>query len=90
VTLPGVTCISFPFDFGVSAELRVRANSREAFVRLDGIVLDALGLRKISADVPTNLRITRLYQGRRIPIVFDPATKDIFRLSLMPGDELAW
>jgi hypothetical protein len=90
VTLPGMTCIAFPFDFGVTAELRVRANGREAFVQLDGIVLDALGQPNISADVPTNLRITRLYQGRRIPIVFDPVTKDIFRLSLMPGDELAW
>jgi hypothetical protein len=89
VTLPGVTCISFPFDFGVTAELRV-TNGREAFVQLDGIVLDALGLPNISSDVPKDLRITRLHQGRRIPVMFDPATKDIFRLSLMPGDELVW
>jgi len=90
VTLSGVTCIAFPFDFGVTAELRVHTNGRDAFVRLDGIVLEALGLPNISADVPTNLRITRLYQGRRVPIVFDPTTKDIFLLSLMPGDQLAW
>ncbi len=90
VTLSGVTCIAFPFDFGVTAELRVHTNGRDAFVRLDGIVLEALGLPNISADVPTNLRITRLYQGRRVPMVFDPTTKDIFLLSLMPGDELAW
>ena len=90
VTLSGVTCIAFPADFGVSAELHVRANGRDAFVRLDGIVLDALGLRNFSAYVPKNLQITRLYQGRRIPILFDPTTKDIFRLSLMPGDELVW
>jgi hypothetical protein len=90
VTVSGMTCISFPFDFGVSAELRVRLNGREAFVQLDGIVLGALGLRDFEADVPTNLRITRLYQGRRVPVMFDPATKDIFWLSLMPGDELAW
>lgn len=90
VTLSGVTCIAFPADFGVSAELRVRTNGSESFVRLDGIVLDALGLRDFSADVPKNLQITRLYQGRRVPILFDPATKDIFRLSLMPGDELVW
>ena len=82
--------MSFPFDFGVSAELRVRTNGREAFVQLDGMVLDALGLPNLSADVPKNLRITRLYQGRRVPVMFDPLTKDIFRLSLMPGDELAW
>jgi hypothetical protein len=90
VTVSGMTCISFPFDFGVSAELRVRLNGREAFVQLDCIVLGALGLRDFEADVPTNLRIKRLYQGRRVPVMFDPATKDIFWLSLMPGDELAW
>ena len=90
VTLSGVTCIAFPADFGVSAELRVRTNGSESFVRLDGIVLDALGLRSLSADVPKNLQITRLYQGRRVPILFDSATKDIFLLSLMPGDELVW
>lgn len=90
VTQSGVTCIAFPADFGVSAELRVRTNGRDGFIQLDGIVLDALGLPNISADVPKGLRITRLYQGRRIPVMFDPVTKDIFRLSLMPGDELAW
>jgi hypothetical protein len=90
VTLSGITCIPFPFDFGVSAELRVRTNGRDTFVQLDGIVLDALGLPNLSADVPKNLQITRLYQGRRVPVVFDPTTKDIFRLNLMPGDELAW
>jgi hypothetical protein len=90
VTLSGITCIAFPADYGVSAELRVRTNGSESFVRLDGIVLDVLGLRSLSADVPKNLQITRLYQGRRVPILFDPATKDIFRLNLMPGDELVW
>jgi hypothetical protein len=90
VTLANITCIAFPFEFGVSAELRVRTNGRETFVRLDGIVLDALGLPNISADVPKNLQITRLYQGRRIPVKYDEATKDIFRLNLIPGDELAW
>jgi hypothetical protein len=77
VTLSGVTCISSPFDFGVSAELRVRMNGRETFVHLDGIVLDALGLANVSDDVPKDLQITRLYQGRRVPIMFDPLTKDI-------------
>lgn len=90
VALSGVACISFPFDFGVSTELRVRTNGREAFVQLDGIVLDALGLPNLSADVPTNLRITRLYQGRRVPVTFDPVAKDILRLTVMPGDELTW
>jgi hypothetical protein len=90
VALSGVACISFPFDFGVSAELRVRMNGREAFVRLDGMVLDALGLPNLSADVPKNLRIMRRYQGRSVPVTFDPVAKDILRLTVMPGDELTW
>ena len=90
VTLPGVTCIAFPFDFGVSAELHVRTNGRDTFVRLDATVLDALGLHDISADVPKNLQITRLYQGRHVPVTYDPATRDVLQLNLMPGDQLAW
>jgi hypothetical protein len=65
VTLSGVTCIAFPADFGVSAELRVRTNGSNSFVQLDGIVLDALGLRNFSSDVPKTLQITRLSQGLR-------------------------
>ena len=90
VTLSGLTCIAFPFDFGVSAELRVQTNGRDTFVRLDGTVLDALGVPNISADVPKNLQITRLYQGRHVPVTYDPETKDIYQLNLMPGDQLAW
>ena len=90
VTLSGVNCIAFPFDFGVSAELRVQTNGRDTFVRLDGTVLDALGLPDISADIPKNLQITRLYQRRHVPVTYDPATRDILQLNLMPGDQLAW
>src|SRR5262249_19591592 len=87
---PSVGCIGFPPNFGVSPELRVRANGKEMFVQLDGMVSDAIGLRDLSADVPKNLRVTRLFQGRRVPIAFDPANKDILRLTLMPGDEITW
>ena len=86
----GGNCIGFPPNVGVSPELRVLANGKEAFVRLDGMVLDALGMKNVSASVPKNLHVTRLFQGKRVPIVFDPADKDILRLTLMPGDELMW
>ena len=90
VSTSGVKCIGFPPNFGVSVELRVRVNHKEAFVQLDGIVLDALGLKNLSADVPKSLRVTRLFQGRPVPIVFDRTKKDILALTLMPGDEIAW
>jgi hypothetical protein len=53
------------------------------------MVLDALGL-PFSADVPRNLRVTRLFQGKRVPIEFDRENDDILRLTLMPGDEIVW
>ena len=90
VSTSGVKCIGFPPNFGVSVELRVRVNHKEAFVQLDGIVLDALGLKNLSADVPKSLRVTRLFQGRPVPIVFDRTKKDILALTLMPGDEITW
>jgi hypothetical protein len=90
VSTSGVSCIGFPPNVGVSPELRVRANGKEMFVQLDGMVLDALGMHNVSASVPKNLHVTRLFQGKRVPIVFDPADKDILRLTLVPGDELMW
>ncbi len=74
--------ITLTFLLGSPEEQQLDAGTKQ--------LQDALGLPNLSADVPKNLRITRLYQGRRVPVMFDPLTKDIFRLSLMPGDELAW
>jgi hypothetical protein len=90
VSTSGVRCIGFPPTFGVSVELRVRVNDKETFVQLDGIVLDALGLPNLSAQVPKNLRVTRLFQGRHVPIVFDQTKKDILAVTLMSGDEITW
>ena len=90
VSTPGVGCIGFPQTVGVSPELKVRANGKEVFVQLDGNAAVALGIHNASADVPKNLKISRLFQGKRIPIAFDPADKEILRLTLMPGDELTW
>jgi hypothetical protein len=88
VSTPGVGCAGFAPNFGVSPELRVRANGKYVFVPLDGSVMDALGMHGLDADVQKNLRVARLFNGRRVPIVFDPANKDILGLTLMPGDEI--
>lgn len=90
VSTSGVGCIGFPPNFGVSPELRVRVNGNEVFVRLDGTVLDALGLPNLPDVAPKNLGVTRLFQGKRLPIQFDGGNNDILRLTLMPGDEITW
>ena len=81
--------MEFPQLFGVNPELRVRVNGKDKFVALGAGVGSALQL-PFGAEVPKTLHITRLYRGHRIPISFDPATKDILLLTLMPGDELTW
>jgi hypothetical protein len=42
LSVSGVTCLIFPANFGVSPELRVRVKGRETFVRVGGMVHDAL------------------------------------------------
>ena len=86
---PLANCMEFPQLFGVNPELRVRVNGKDSFVALGAGVGSALQL-PFGAEVPKTLNITRLYRGHRIPISFDPATKDILLLTLMPGDELTW
>ena len=87
VSVQGATCTTFGAAFGVNAEMRVRVNGREVFVRVGGTVRDAIELRRPAA-APPNLMVRRLYQGRLIPITFDPASQDILGLVLMPGDEI--
>jgi hypothetical protein len=52
--------------------------------------LMCLGCEAFQPMFRRTFKSRELYQGRRVPILFDPATKDIFRLNLMPGDELVW
>ena len=86
---PQVNCMEFPQLFGVNPELRVRVNGTDTYVALGGVVLGALQL-PFDAEVPKTLQVTRLYRGHRTPISFDPASKDILLLTLLPGDELTW
>ncbi|HWO31805.1 MAG TPA: hypothetical protein VNO32_23670, partial [Candidatus Acidoferrum sp.] len=90
VSVPSVTCIAFPANFGVTPELRVRVNSKATFVPVGGTVLDALGPADPEVGVPKSLQVRRLFRGHLIPVRFDGASEDILRLVLLPGDEIAW
>ncbi len=95
VSVPGVNCISIPTKFGVAPEMRVRANGQDDFIRVGGSISDALDAHDPRATVNINsivksLHVRRLYQGHLIHIQFDPSTRDILSLVLMPGDELTW
>jgi hypothetical protein len=90
LSVSGVTCFTFPANFGVSPELRVRANGRETFVRVGGMVLDALESLGPGAEAPKTLQVRRFFRGQLIPVRFDASSEDILRFVLMPGDEITW
>ena len=90
VTAHGANCMMFPPMVGVGIELGVHVNGRQVFVgigaRLDDTIKDPSSL----AVIEKTLQVRRLYQGRLIPVKFDPASQAIFGLILMPGDEITW
>jgi hypothetical protein len=90
VTAPRATCMTFPPKIGVGPELRVLVNGQEAFVQIGGSVADAIGFNKPLMTIVKTLQVRRLYQGRLIPVKFDPTTKDILNFVLMPGDQITW
>jgi hypothetical protein len=86
----GVTCVTFSSDFGVNPQMRVLVNGKETFVGISGTVRDALNLNRPGTVAPKTLMVRRIFQGRLIPVKFDPASDDILHLVLMPGDEISW
>ncbi len=90
VTVPGANCMTFPPRVGVGIELGVCVNGHEVFVGLGGSLAGAINSEKPPADIEKTLQVRRLYQGKLIPIKFDPTSRAIFNLVLMPGDEITW
>lgn len=91
LAIPGVTCIVFPKNFGVSPELRVRANGQDFYIRVGGFLQEVLDLRNPQDDLPPkSLKVRRPFHGRLVPIKFDPKSRDILKLVLLPGDEITW
>jgi hypothetical protein len=93
ITAPGVACISFPPTFAVNPELRILANGKESFVPPGaGVarIFETMRPQPPLADILKTLQVQRQFQGHLIPILFDPSSRDIFYLELMPGDRISW
>lgn len=90
LAVPGVSCIVFPRNFGVSPELRVRANGQDFYIRVGGFLQEVLDLKHRDDCPPKSLRVRRPFRGRLVPVKFDPNSRDILTLVLLPGDEITW
>jgi hypothetical protein len=89
LSIADVNCTILPKNFGVSPELRVRVNQKDAFVPVGGMVQEALNLPN-DVDPPPSLEVLRPFHGRLIPIEFDRSSRDILRLVLLPGDQITF
>jgi hypothetical protein len=89
LAVPDVTCTIFPKNFGVSPELRVRANNQDFYIRVGGLLMEVLD-RHPGDPAPATLKVRRPFHNRLVPIKFDPTTTDILKLVLLPGDEITW
>jgi hypothetical protein len=90
LAIPGVSCIIFPRNFGVSPELRVRANDQDFYIRVGGFLQEVLDLQHRDGAPPKTLKVRRPFRGRLVPVKFDPNSRDILMLVLLPGDEITW
>ena len=90
LAVPGVTCIVFPKNFGVSPELRVLANGQDFYIRVGGFLQEVLDNWHPGDEPPKSLKVRRPFRGRLVPIKFDPNSPDILKLVLLPGDEITW
>ena len=89
---PGVRCIIFPSGTSAKAEVQVKVKKKFLFVPLGGTVADALAA--YGADDPAHLahrlKVTRIWQMRRVPVKFDRDSTAILGFALTGGDNISW
>jgi hypothetical protein len=90
LTTPDMTCVTPPPEVSMNAEFSVSVNRKQVFVPLNGTVFDAMQPRTRRERIPATLRIRRLFRGRLRKVKIDPASQNISRFLLMPGDEITW
>jgi hypothetical protein len=86
------TCLSVPMEMMLTAEMKVRANGKPAYVPVGGSVgelLRSAGIRQ-PGDVVKGLQVLRPYEGALAPVEFDRTRTDILNLTLMGGEEIRW
>jgi hypothetical protein len=90
LSMPDVTCVTPAPEVSVNLEFPVLVNSKQVFVPLGGTLSNAIQSRKRASEITATLRIRRLFHGHLRGVKFDPASQDILRFVLMPGDEITW
>jgi len=86
------TCLSVPMEMTLTAEMKLRANGKPAYIAVGGNVGELLrtaGVRQ-PQTVVHSLRVLRPYEGALTPVEFDRTRPDILALTLIGGEEIRW
>jgi hypothetical protein len=86
------TCLSVPMEMTLTAEMKVRANGKPAYIAVGGNIGELLrtaGIRQ-PQNVVQGLQVLRPYEGALVPVEFDRTRPDILALTLMGGEEIRW
>jgi hypothetical protein len=86
------TCLSVPMEMTLTAEMKVRANGKPAYIAVGGNVGELLrtaGVRQPQTVVHA-LQVLRPYEGALAPVEFDRTRPDILNLTLIGGEEIRW
>jgi hypothetical protein len=80
------SCVDVPKDAVIGPEIQVTANGAPAWVPVGGTLGELL---KWSQDMKS-VRVLRPYEGRLVPVEFDPADRGILSLVLIGGEQITW
>ncbi len=86
------TCLSVPMEMTLTAEMKLRANGKPAYIAVGGSVGELLrtaGVRQ-PQTVVQSLQVLRPYEGALAPVEFDRTRPDILALTLIGGEEIRW
>jgi hypothetical protein len=89
---PHARCIEFPQFTAVNAEIRVFVKKKPIYVPLSATVKDAMiaaGMTGPAAKV-SKLKIKRYWDGRFVPVAFDPEKTPILSLTVSGDDRITF
>jgi|GEM_PF-1427649 len=91
-TIEGATLAPIPREVALLAVLRIEANGREIDIPVEASVHEAIRSSDVGyrGQLPESLAIRRPYEGKLIPVEFDPSDKRILGLILNGGEKLSW
>lgn len=85
-------CRVLPRSVGVNAFIAASVNGGEVTVPIRSLLSNAIEAAGVKdpASVLLRLKVTKPYEGKPVPVVFDPTCRDILDVPLNGGEQIYW